>query len=407
MDMKLFAIASNKRLARAFALAAALLIAPAVSSASVFVSVNFAPPPLLVYEQPICPGPDYIWVPGYWAWAPEGYYWVPGYWELAPFFGALWTPGWWGWSGVAYVWHPGYWGRHVGYYGGINYGFGYFGIGFSGGYWSGGHFRYNTAVTRVDVSRVSYVYSQPVATNNVHISYNGGAGGVRHSPTAQERLAEREPHRSATSVQLQHERFAGRDRQQLASVNHGSPAIVATPRVNQFHSAEVGRRGATTAQVTPQDRRAETSRGERAAPQERRSERIAPQERHAETSRGERAAPQERHAEAFRGDQRAAQERHAETFRAEHPAPQAPRAETFRAERPAPQERRPETSRAERGGPPANQPQARSFDAPRGGAPQAGSPPHERVAGGPNGAQGRPEGGGREGDRHEGRHEGG
>ncbi len=33
----------------------------------------------------------------------------------------------------AYVFHPGYWGQHVGYYGGVNYGFGYMGIGFVGG----------------------------------------------------------------------------------------------------------------------------------------------------------------------------------------------------------------------------------------------------------------------------------
>jgi hypothetical protein len=31
----------------------------------------------------------------------------------------------------------GYWGPHVGYYGGVNYGFGYMGIGFAGGVWAG------------------------------------------------------------------------------------------------------------------------------------------------------------------------------------------------------------------------------------------------------------------------------
>src|SRR5262249_47384317 len=36
------------------------------------------PPPLPVYTQPPCPGDDYIWTPGYWAWADTGYYWVPG-----------------------------------------------------------------------------------------------------------------------------------------------------------------------------------------------------------------------------------------------------------------------------------------------------------------------------------------
>ena len=58
----------------------------AFSQVAVGVSVNFAPPELPVYEQPICPGEGYIWTPGYWAWDDEDgdYYWVPGTWVLAP-----------------------------------------------------------------------------------------------------------------------------------------------------------------------------------------------------------------------------------------------------------------------------------------------------------------------------------
>jgi hypothetical protein len=100
-------------------------------SFGVFVSV--APPPLPVYVQPVCPGPGYIWTPGYWAWdPPDGYYWVPGTWVVAPFVGALWTPGYWGWYNGGYVWYAGYWGPVVGFYGGINYGFGYFGVDYAG-----------------------------------------------------------------------------------------------------------------------------------------------------------------------------------------------------------------------------------------------------------------------------------
>ena len=40
----------------------------ALAQISVGISVNFAPPPLPVYEQPICPGDGYIWTPGYRAW---------------------------------------------------------------------------------------------------------------------------------------------------------------------------------------------------------------------------------------------------------------------------------------------------------------------------------------------------
>src|SRR5581483_6665422 len=113
-------------------LAALVLSAPLAANAGVFVSVNIAPPPLLGYEQPPIPGDDYVWTPGYWAWDPdvEDYYWVPGTWVLAPEPGFYWTPGYWAWVASYYVWHPGYWGPHVGYYGGINYGFGYFGHGY-------------------------------------------------------------------------------------------------------------------------------------------------------------------------------------------------------------------------------------------------------------------------------------
>lgn len=76
----------------------ALLMLPTASSAqfAVGVSVRIGPPVLPVYEQPICPGPSYLWTPGYWAYGPDGYYWVPGTWVVAPAPGLLWTPGYWG-----------------------------------------------------------------------------------------------------------------------------------------------------------------------------------------------------------------------------------------------------------------------------------------------------------------------
>src|SRR5208282_99252 len=48
------------------------------------ISVRIGPPALPVYAQPICPGPGYLWTPGYWAWNDDGgYYWVPGTWMIA------------------------------------------------------------------------------------------------------------------------------------------------------------------------------------------------------------------------------------------------------------------------------------------------------------------------------------
>jgi uncharacterized membrane protein YgcG len=145
-------------------LATALLAVPALAHAGVFVSVAVAPPAIPVYVQPLCPGDGYIWTPGYWAYGDDGYYWIDGAWVLAPYEGALWTPGYWGWGGGFYAWHTGYWGRHVGYYGGINYGFGYFGSGFYGGYWDRGRFFYNGAYNHVNVGNMHNIYQQRVNT---------------------------------------------------------------------------------------------------------------------------------------------------------------------------------------------------------------------------------------------------
>ena len=71
---------------------------PAPSRRAAVVASN-APPPLPVYEQPLCPGPGYAWTPGHWAYAAGGYYWVPGTWVLPPAVGLIWTPGYWGMRG--------------------------------------------------------------------------------------------------------------------------------------------------------------------------------------------------------------------------------------------------------------------------------------------------------------------
>jgi WXXGXW repeat (2 copies) len=73
------------RSARLLLLAMLVGIIPASSYAGVFISINFGPPVLPVYEQPICPQPNLIWMPGYWAYGDDGYFWVPGAWVPAPF----------------------------------------------------------------------------------------------------------------------------------------------------------------------------------------------------------------------------------------------------------------------------------------------------------------------------------
>lgn len=203
--------------------------------------MRLAPPPLPVYEQPPCPVVGWIWTPGYWAWGPDGYYWVPGTWVAPPRFGVLWTPGYWGFIGGAYVWHVGYWGPHVGFYGGVNYGFGYTGVGFVGGRWIGNSFAYNRSVTNVTNIHVTNVYNETVI-NNVHVtrvSYNGGPAGTRASPTAIERMAEREPHIQPTPLQQRHLQEAQHNPALSAKANGGRPPIAATPRPAAFNAPGV------------------------------------------------------------------------------------------------------------------------------------------------------------------------
>ncbi|HTY49649.1 MAG TPA: YXWGXW repeat-containing protein [Steroidobacteraceae bacterium] len=224
-----------------------LCAAPCTAPAGVMVgvSVNIAPPALPVYVQPAIPAPGYLWVPGYWAWNPQlqDYYWVPGTWVLPPVSGLLWTPGWWGWSGGAYLWHPGYWGPHVGFYGGVNYGYGYTGHGFHGGYWHGGAFFYNRAVTNFGHAHIVDNYVQPVPHARPRgASFNGGPGGIRARPTAADRLALRDHHVDYAPGQRQHELAAAGRPQLRASVNRGHPAMAAVARAGEFsHAARTQR----------------------------------------------------------------------------------------------------------------------------------------------------------------------
>lgn len=208
---------------------------PASANAGVFISVGFAPPPLPVYDQPPCPEPGWMWQPGYWAYGPDGYYWVPGTWVPAPEPGMYWTPGYWGWSDGLYMWHPGYWGPEVGYYGGVNYGFGFFGVGFIGGAWHGRDFAYNTAYMHVgpgfhNVYMDRGGFRDHAVMMNSHVAFSGGPGGINHPMNQAERGAMNERHIGATAFQSQHEGAARQDRGSYFNSNHGRPASMAVAR---------------------------------------------------------------------------------------------------------------------------------------------------------------------------------
>lgn len=201
------------------------------------IAVSFGPPALPIYEQPLCPGDGYLWTPGYWAFDYDSndYYWVPGTWVLAPEVGYLWTPPYWGWGDGGFLFYDGYWGPQIGFYGGINYGFGYFGEGFVGGRWDHDHFFYNRAVMNVNVTNIHNVYEERVTNVTVNrVSYNGGEGGITARPTQQQEAAMHERHLPPVAAQTQHIQAARSNPQLRASTNRGKPPVAATSRPGEF-----------------------------------------------------------------------------------------------------------------------------------------------------------------------------
>ena len=188
----------KNRLMRIVLFASLVMCMCATAFAGVGLFITIAPPPLRVYQQPGIPGEGYIWTPGYWAYGEEfqNYYWVDGTWVQPPEIGFLWTPAYWGWDGNGFNFYEGYWGREVGFYGGINYGFGYSGRGYEGGRWQNDHFYYNRSVNNINQTNIHNTYNETVI-NNVTVnrtSYNGGTGGVAARPTAQEQAVVQQRH---------------------------------------------------------------------------------------------------------------------------------------------------------------------------------------------------------------------
>jgi hypothetical protein len=213
-----------------------MMAIPATSFAQFGVSITVAPPELVAYSQPICPQEGYLWMPGYWAYGPEGYFWVPGTWVEPPTVGVLWTPGYWRWRDGGYDWNEGYWGPTVGFYGGVDYGFGYGGSGYEGGYWRNNEFMYNRSANHIDDRNFHNTYQRAVRNERggSRVSYNDGTGGTRARATAREEAAAHENHTPATGAQSGHQRAASGNRELLASVNHGRPPVAATSKPGEL-----------------------------------------------------------------------------------------------------------------------------------------------------------------------------
>ena len=312
-------------------LAAPMLVAPFVrahAQTSIGIeigdSITLAPPMLPIYEQPPLPDPGDIWTPGYWAYGGGGYFWVPGTWVQPPAFGLLWTPGYWGWNNGFYVFSAGYWGRQVGYYGGIDYGYGYGGSGYQGGEWRGNAFSYNRAETNFGALRVQNAYDGPRTERRTEAaaSFNG-PHGIGARPSAAEESYAHEAHQRQTSQQLQHQQAAERSQPQRATVNGGRPEVAATQRPYSAQTAQPAGRaaGPEASRAAPVPARAQDQHAQpRAEPQQ--APQRAPQEQqHAQP----RAEPQQ-------APQRAQQEQHAAPRELAQPHEAAPRPAPHEAE---------------------------------------------------------------------------
>jgi hypothetical protein len=74
-------------------LLSALLLAgvPALAQVSLGIRIGPPPAPRAYRVQPARPGPDYVWIDGYWYPVGGHYRWHEGYWTLPPYGGARWV----------------------------------------------------------------------------------------------------------------------------------------------------------------------------------------------------------------------------------------------------------------------------------------------------------------------------
>jgi hypothetical protein len=188
-----------------------------------------------------------------------------------PRVGLLWTPGYWIWDDPTFVFVDGYWGPVVGFYGGINYGFGYPGRGYYGGRWVSDRFFYNRSVTNIDVTVVRNIYVENVRSDRGpnRVSYNGGTGGITARPTDREQAAAQDRQVRATAVQEQHVQRARSMPDLRADKNQGKPPVLATARPEALQG-ETGRPGSESSRdQSANDRNAGRSQARPAPPQRR------------------------------------------------------------------------------------------------------------------------------------------
>lgn len=78
-------------------------------AAAPYVVVEQAPPAEKVETITVSPGPNYIWLKGYWKWENSRWAWSNGHWAIRPHASAVWHPGHWDAKEHGWVWVEGHW----------------------------------------------------------------------------------------------------------------------------------------------------------------------------------------------------------------------------------------------------------------------------------------------------------
>ena len=94
---------------------------------------------------------------------------------------------------------------------------------------------------KVYVTKIHNVYYTTVINNTTinRVSYNGGNGGISARPTPQQESVAHERHIPPVAAQTQHEQAARTNPEQRAALNHGTPAVAATPKPGAFRDQAV------------------------------------------------------------------------------------------------------------------------------------------------------------------------
>jgi hypothetical protein len=98
-----------RSLAGAAVLASSVVALSACYATSGGLYVETGPPAPIVEAVVVSPGPEFVWVPGYYRWDGGAYLWMAGRWERPPHGQRRWVPGSWDHSKRGWRYREGRW----------------------------------------------------------------------------------------------------------------------------------------------------------------------------------------------------------------------------------------------------------------------------------------------------------